>query len=779
MPLDGVKSVVYRSFITCDDPKGVVDCNIFKISKVNSKNLERKVRGRRRSRNPNKVLVSQVEKEELISNEKDGQSSLPFMEVCQGAEKLNHMVGSWSNGMRSDRKTEEIAEELLEGTSSFRESLIMLAKLQETSNESVQLKTTYQKSFSCHLEDESFPVEVQRSKLSIHGSSRNGPDEVKKVIRDNLVRRDTKRNVAVGEESCFHDINFDSGSEIPSTSSSKSSLISDNVNCCHVSTSGQKNLKRNNLIAKLMGLEEISSRSLQTTPKEGTLREILEKMPFNRLIESDPDKEFKLPGSHSYNHYGSKQRLENVLPIVLIKHKPLPPNVFKEHRAHVSSNEDVFNQQATLRSMKKKELQGFDRFDFHRGSLSSDKSCRRQEAEGKMPKHKEVMKLRKGTVDAKKKAAEKLKRCSPMPDMPHEKEPIHKKILTSKKLTTKEKVVSRPQHEEKVSSTNPRKNRTHKQRSPIPDSKPGRAVRPISNDRDCQKKEAAVPARSEVNSFTHMVEAKKDHDNTDTNESANLPINQYSTTLMALASIEKEIDECDTKIIECCKESPNSHSLLSPKLEINKSIDEAIDPNSHTETDIEINTSIVEDIDPNSHTETDIESCDQGTNLKALLLRSSSFLFHVGELFDLNLNGRTMVQAASRCNDPEEAPNTKPFIDCAIEIVKRKGHDDLQVANSLLLGDRCKTKTEISVEKLVKEVSDDIDTLTSYQTIQGDSVVVDTVYAVLSRDLWCKEVMNGMWGFGWKNGSSRSEREEVVNDIEKLILSGLIEESFT
>ena len=48
---------------------------------------------------------------------------------------------------------------------------------------------------------------------------------------------------------------------------------------------------------------------------------------------------------------------------------------------------------------------------------------------------------------------------------------------------------------------------------------------------------------------THMVEAKKDHDNTDTNESANLPINQHSATIMALASIENEIDECDTKII--------------------------------------------------------------------------------------------------------------------------------------------------------------------------------------------------------------------------------------
>lgn len=137
-----------------------------------------------------------------------------------------------------------------------------------------------------------------------------------------------------------------------------------------------------------------------------------------------------------------------------------------------------------------------------------------------------------------------------------------------------------------------------------------------------------------------------------------------------------------------------------------------------------------------------------------------------------------MLQAASSCNDPE-SPNTKPFIDCAIELVKRKGYHDLQVANSLVLGDWSYTKIEVSIEKLVEEVNEDINTLKSYQTILGDNLLVDTLYAVLSRDLWCKEVMNGMWDFGWKNGFSRSESEEVVNDVEKLILSGLIEESFT
>ncbi|CAK9329392.1 unnamed protein product [Citrullus colocynthis] len=552
MPLDSVRSVVFRSFITCDDPKGVIDCNLIKISKVNSQKLEQKISAHRTNRNSNKVLVSQVEKEEVISKEMRERIH------GQGAEKLNHMVGSWSKGMRSERQPEKIAEDLLEETSSLRESLIMLAKLEEASNGSMQLKMKYPKSFSCHFEDECFPVDVPRSKLSRHGSSRNGADEVKKVIRDSLVKRDSAHNITVGEhKSCFHCINSDSGSEIPSTSSSQSSTIDDNVNCCHVSTSQQKNLKRNNLIAKLMGLEEISSRLVQTTPKEfefrkvsgyktslfgidttlnapksksvinkedpkkGTLREILEKMPVNRLRDCDSDIEFKIHCPHSYNN-GSKQRLKDVLPTVLIKHKPLPPDELEEHRAHVSSKDDAFNQKAMLRSTEKKELRSFYEFDFHGGISSSDKLHRKQKAErtplketaqeGRKPKPKEVRKLRKGTVDTKKNAAEKLKTSSPKPDMPHETETIDRKVLASKKLTkatrkpvekesAKEKVVSRPQHQEKVTSTNPRKNKTHKQRSTIPDSVLGRAVRAISNDRDCQEKEEPVLRSSEVNSF--------------------------------------------------------------------------------------------------------------------------------------------------------------------------------------------------------------------------------------------------------------------------------------
>ncbi|KAG7021858.1 hypothetical protein SDJN02_15586, partial [Cucurbita argyrosperma subsp. argyrosperma] len=768
MPLDGAKSVVYRSFITCDDPKGVVDCNIIKISKVNSQKLEEKITTHKTSRNQKRVLISQGEQEEVISKEMreriHGRSSLPFMEILS------------SKGVRSDSKSKEISKDMLEGTSSLRESLIILARLQEASNKLVRLKMKYQRSFSCHLQDESAPLEVQKSKLSRHGSSRHGVDEVKKVIRDSLVKRDVTHDVTISEKSCFRDMSSDSGSEIPSTSSSQSSMVNNGVKCCHVSTLAQKNLKRNNLIAKLMGLEEMSSRSVQTTPKKEfefgkisgyktspksksainkedpekrTLREILEKMPFNRLTESNSDKELKLHYPHSCNN-GSKQRSRDAPPIVLIKPKPLPPNELEE----------AFNQKPMLRRSKKKELRPFNvSADFHEGVLISDKLQRKQEAEGIsltpitqegiMPR-----KLRTCVVDAKKKAAEKLETSSPIHDMPHEKEPSDENILTStRKLVEKEfaeeKVVSKPQHEEKATSTNPRKNKTHKQRGSIPDSMSGRAMRAISNDHNCQKKEEAVLACSEVNSLTHIVEAKKDDESSDPNESADLPTNQIKVTLMDLITMESETEECDTKIIECCNESLNSLSPSSPKLE----------------TD----TSTTEVIDPNSHTEKEIESYDQGTNLKALLLRSSSLLCHAGELFDLNLNGRTMLQAASRCNDPD-TPNTKPFIDCAIELIERKS----QVANSLLLGHSSNTKVETSIEKLVEEVCDNIDTLTSYH----ENLHVDTLATVLERDLYCKKVMNGTWDFGWKNGFSRSESEEIVNDTEKLILNELIDEFF-
>ncbi|XP_022927066.1 uncharacterized protein LOC111434002 [Cucurbita moschata] len=788
MPLDGAKSVVYRSFITCDDPKGVVDCNIIKISKVNSQKLEEKITTHKTSRNQKRVLISQGEQEEVISKEMreriHGRSSLPFMEILS------------SKGVRSDSKSKEISKDMLEGTSSLRESLIILARLQEASNKLVRLKMKYQRSFSCHLEDESSPVDVQKSKLSRHGSSRHGSsrhgssrhgvDEVKKVIRDSLVKRDVTNEVKISGKSCFRDMSSDSGSEIPSTSSSQSSMVNDGVKCCHVSTLTQKNLKRNNLIAKLMGLEEISSRSVQTTPKKEfefdkifgyktspksksvinkedpekrTLREILEKMPFNRPTENNSDNELKLHYPHSYNN-GSKQRLKDAPPVVLIKPKPLPPNELEEHQTHAPLKEEAFNQKPMLRRSKKKELRPFDdSADFHEGILSSDKLQRKQEAEGislKPITQEGIMpsKLRTCVVEAKKKAEEKLETSSPMHDMPHEKEPSDKNNLTStRKLVEKEfaeeKVVSRPQHQEEATSTNPRKNKTHKQRGSIPDSMSGRAVRAISNDHNCQKKEEAVLACSEVNSLTHRVEAKKDDESSDTNESADLPTNQIKVTLMDLITMESEAEECDTKIIECCKESLNSLSPLSPELEID--------------------TSITEVINPNSHTEKEIESSDQGTNLKALLLRSSSLLYHAGELFDLNLNGRTMLQAASRCNDPDTT-NPKPFIDCAIELIERKS----QVANSLLLGYSSNTKTQISIEKLVEEVCNDIDTLTSYHK----NLHVDTLATVLERDLYCKKVMNGTWDFGWKNGFSRSESEEIVNDTEKLILNELIDEFF-
>ena len=48
---------------------------------------------------------------------------------------------------------------------------------------------------------------------------------------------------------------------------------------------------------------------------------------------------------------------------------------------------------------------------------------------------------------------------------------------------------------------------------------------------------------------THIVEAKKDDESSDPNESADLPTNQIKVTLMDLITMESETEECDTKII--------------------------------------------------------------------------------------------------------------------------------------------------------------------------------------------------------------------------------------
>ncbi|KAL8480149.1 hypothetical protein ACS0TY_026901 [Phlomoides rotata] len=233
MPQESLRSVVYRSFVTCDDPRGVVERKTIRRSKhiIPNQNLE-------------EVKYRFPQDEELKN-----MSSFQIMEVSRGAEKLNQVVDSMSNS-----QAKFIAQDLLQGALRLQDSLLVLSELQQASKQNKKMPI----------------VERGHSRLSSLPPSRDCYDKLREVIRESFARQ----NLLTGKETkglC---------SDLPSTSSSRSSLI-----CSHSSDSSSwshhDKPRGPNLIAKLMGLDEAPSRRGNEEKKEK------EKEKFSSLVHID------------------------------------------------------------------------------------------------------------------------------------------------------------------------------------------------------------------------------------------------------------------------------------------------------------------------------------------------------------------------------------------------------------------------------------------------------------------------------------------------------------
>ncbi|KAC9709417.1 hypothetical protein E3N88_45361 [Mikania micrantha] len=220
MPQESLRSVVYRSFVTCEDPR---------------------------------------------------------------AQKLNEVIGSWSNMVSFKSQRKDITKDLLKGALDLQESLMVLGKLQESSC-LTNIKKEQEKQSEGHISRigsdrfESFRVydsDYQKERNSENGSSRDCFVELREVIKEGL----SKQNLLPPNKS-FQEKTFTStctdglagkkklqlSPDIASTSSSRSSSM---VYSTHEFTSSEsfssrateEKSKGSNLIAKLMGLEDFPSKS--------------------------------------------------------------------------------------------------------------------------------------------------------------------------------------------------------------------------------------------------------------------------------------------------------------------------------------------------------------------------------------------------------------------------------------------------------------------------------------------------------------------------------------
>lgn len=161
--------------------------------------------------------------------------------------------------------------------------------------------------------------------------------------------------------------------------------------------------------------------------------------------------------------------------------------------------------------------------------------------------------------------------------------------------------------------------------------------------------------------------------------------------------------------------------------------------------------------------------------LKQLLLSSPLFLSCVEELFHLKVNYTNMNSQAS--DDEVGMGNARFILDCANELVTRKGLQIGCKGHPLLQAHMWGLRIIMSFDQLVEELNDELEYLRCYSKNGGDFLPKDGLYMMLIKDLKGKgALMSGPWDLGWMNGFSMHETDQIVGEVVNHVLDVLMEE---
>ncbi|XP_039164029.1 uncharacterized protein LOC104436590 isoform X2 [Eucalyptus grandis] len=471
MPQDSRRSIGYRSFVTCDDPTGVVECGTIRRSKTSSHKMEQSIERRSIIKQSNKSSAHKTEREELVmgqtAEEFGGPTSFQLVEVSKGAQKLNKVIETWSKGLNFDGQYKDnIAKDLLKGALDLQESLVMLGKLQVATKYAARLKQKQEKSEGVRGDEMGFGK--MKSNLSEDrkrqplgdGSSEKNIEELRKVIRESFARQNLLLPSPVyGGEDYFHRQNTDSVSREKGKSPS--------------------------VVAKLMGLEEFSFKLAHSPPRKRlepqksplrekpildvvipktkkpenkvenvdmahrTLREIVDTMQLQGLLRSNSSKKMK-PLSQLFNECDSEERpVIDVPPIVLIKPISLPNSEAKEH---LSQRDGILNRRSILKTMTSKEEYASKPMDPKGGARNCEKTkTAKEEEDTSVARPTQQGGEKKFKEDDKKptkekilgKSSKKTKLPAPASTKPLKKEAVGRRSSEDEKARKKEVLKSR------------------------------------------------------------------------------------------------------------------------------------------------------------------------------------------------------------------------------------------------------------------------------------------------------------------------------------------------
>ncbi|XP_020220557.1 uncharacterized protein LOC109803408 isoform X2 [Cajanus cajan] len=746
---------MYRSFLTCDDPKGVVECGTIGKYRTRYHKMKNKTKIRKTRENLETSLMNKRYKQEnKVPKGCDGNligpSSLQLTQVSGGDQSLNNMIDSWSRDLIYDGKSEDIANGILNGALGLQGSLIMLRKLQGASPYTASFRRKQTKKPERDIIDakmiggtqanpfreQSNPKGFQRPQPSAGGSSSNCKEELKKVIKESLVRKNMFPKM-INE-------GLNSASETFSTSRTNSSLSDPSF-----SVIASKMERGTSLVVKLMGLEEAPSKSFpavkqelldgeidmskvrkndsiakKVNPEQRAQRETLDTMHFKRLLRKSLFKEPKLH-VHHFDDTNSKH-FDDLSNITLMK-----PQCTLYQESVKSTYVPVPPKELSITKLKA-EIASSKTIKQGKGSSSTnmEKDVRKWLKKG--PKFlKEVMKLDAKGNNHVEESSDKVKLYCHIGHTSQVNETIDKKWKVhaiGRKHTEKDipepPIVTIPQHQRETTSTKLRKlksgSRIDKNEISCLNSTDS-----LTGRKNHMKNQSPVaePEQAKVEQIRQGDEKKN------------------YTEIRIASTLEDEllmVCEADASIInkngEKCKQRKNfsgNDIIMLLKSE-------------HENADKE------------------------GTELKHFLLTNPSFIGHAKKLFNLDMDFPNMPQ-----NDETNysTGNLRLDLDCAYELIEHKSLQESQVVRSFLLACRGNSRLHISLGRLVEEICNGIENLKFYR-----EVIAGNVFGMMEKDIKSNGVISSTWERGWRPGYCADEAELVVNRIESMLLSGLIEE---
>ncbi|XP_060209800.1 uncharacterized protein LOC132636796 isoform X2 [Lycium barbarum] len=754
---------MYRSFVTCDDPKGVIEGKTIKKSKIDPRNIE------------------------------------------------GHKV-------EKQKDSKDVAKDLLKGAFNLQESLVMLGKLQEASEYMTKLRTKSER-----VADHRYnKLEFEKPRLSVD-RSRDCYDELREVIRDSLARQNLLPPCCASEKARIDRRKVDVSQDFPSTSftsTSESSIEKARVVdgrklvmspefpsssssqfasfACSPAKIQKEKPKVPNLIARLMGLEEIPSTPLhqkqlekdkifkqrrpifeidlpkakrlaEADPKQRTLDGIIETMQFKGLLKCKSSD--VISHQSSVSHF-MKNSADDAPSIVIMK--PMYAPEFQAERfstsigdENPSDTKDSFgkwnlneeNLPVNFTMYRKLHTRKVDKSSFSREKGSNDhrvapagQKAIEVSIQGKLPSTKN-----------RASCAGKIKQTK--------KEVIEKRVERTQRAPGAKKSVEMKNAElnDTTKSQGQSKRTTAKVRKPEKKSNAPEKVAATSNSNISK----SITAVASHNSTKRKKNVKTDKS---VRSSSIVPMvenmEQQDDNIHIVHTVQRDSDITITEVtssegLPCEEVKEIIESVASDNLKNDESsAAESAMPSIQCVNDIPLMEHISYQVNLDS---TENENLKSRATTRHILLSSESFLSRAEELFDTDAWEPTLWQTISLDN---EISNSKLVLECANELLENKrSQHALEISKNPVN----ESRVSISFDKLVTEICDSIDVFKNYTKVDGNSLSVDTLYALHERDIWCNGMVSTTWDLGWRNAFTLDEVEQIVTYIEKHLLNGIID----